>query len=159
MPKVEGVNAKTLILAMGGPEHAAKALKISDDLMSRWMSGELDPPFATKVALYWQGKYGHSTAFTESHWAHSYNVFLMNEARARVDVLEKALKQANLAPPAGRLTSHREMLQAGPAPIPGYEKTKQITTAAVDQVKTETPALASSWETTAAALDALCRPR
>ena len=122
VPNVEGVSAKILVEAMGGKAYAAQCLKVGEDLISLWMSGEVEAPFSAKVAMYWQSNYGFSLAFSESHWAHEYNCALKNEARARVEILEQAMKRAGLPLPPGRITSSAEMLGAGPTPLQGYER-------------------------------------
>lgn len=117
VPRVGGVPVKTLVEAIGGPKAAAACLRISDELMAKWITEELEAPFSAKVALFWQSRFGMEAAFSESHWSHQYNTFLKNEARARVAVLEEAIKAARLPLPAGRLTTPAEMLLAGPDPL------------------------------------------
>lgn len=114
IPPVDHLNVRDLIDSIGGPAEAATTLRVSEDLMRMWHAGEIDTPFTAQLALWWHSPWGFDQAFCESHWTHQYNTFLKREARDRVELLEAFILAQGLNPPAGRITTHQEMLLAGP---------------------------------------------
>lgn len=113
-PELRPTDMARMVREFGGDKLAAKTLRISTELLSKWQSGELEPPYTAMAALFWLSPAGLRAAFDQSHWTHSYNSFLKDEARARVAVLERAMQMAGMPLPPGRLTSSAEALLAGP---------------------------------------------
>lgn len=114
IPRLDRAPTSYLVDALGGVEIAAQRTKTSVELIRLWTTGELDTPFTAKLALYWVGPFGFDQAFSESHWAHSYNTFLKHEARERVAKLEAFITAHGLPLPPGRITTPAETLIEGP---------------------------------------------
>lgn len=107
-------STREMVAQIGGPQRASKVLRVSLDLLEAWTSERIETPWTVKLAMFWQSEHGFAAAFSSSHWTHEYNSFLKNEARARVELLERYIVARGWTPPEGRLTSHGEMLLAGP---------------------------------------------
>lgn len=103
-----------LVCDFGGTEEVAKTLRIAPELVANWSSGRTDPPYAVLLCLFWLGPAGFQEAFNQAHWTHSFNSFLKNEARARVEALERYVDAAGMPPLPGRITTPAEALLAGP---------------------------------------------
>lgn len=114
VPELDASSFRKLVDQMGGRDRACAVLGASRELVDKWYSGELHAPQSAVLACYWHGPAGFSQAFTECHWTHEYNAFLKNEARARVDLLERFIVASGLAVPPGRITTVPETLLAGP---------------------------------------------
>lgn len=121
VPKLGAGQAPELVESMGGRTRAAKVLRVDQQLLNMWISGQLEAPTTALLAMFWQSNHGFTAAFSESHWTHQYNSMLKNEARARVELLEAYIHDHGLPPPAGRLTTHKEMLTAGPYEASSFE--------------------------------------
>jgi hypothetical protein len=85
---------RELVSDYGGIDRTSKDLKIAADLLNRYLSGQLEPPYTLLLALYWQSCYGFKQAFAESHWTHQYNTFRRHEAEAKVAHLERVVGHA-----------------------------------------------------------------
>lgn len=103
-----------LVADFGGKSIVAKTLRIAPELLDNWASGRTDPPYAVLLCLFWLGPAGFREAFDQAHWTHSFNSFLKNEARTRVEMLESFIAAAGLPMPPGRITTPAEALLAGP---------------------------------------------
>lgn len=103
-----------LVSDFGGAGEVAKTLRIAPELVANWSSGRTDPPYAVLLCLFWLGPTGFQEAFNQAHWTHSFNSFLKNEARARVEALERYIEAAGLTMLPGRITTPAEALLAGP---------------------------------------------
>ena len=101
-PKLGGArDCRNLVEDYGGIDQVCKAFKVTPDLVNRYLSGQIEPPYTFLLALYWQSRYGFDQAFSESHWSHQYNCFRLAESQERVKSLEKVLEHAV------RLLEHR----------------------------------------------------
>lgn len=101
-PTLGGVrDCRNLVDDFGGIDLVCKAFKVTPDLVNRYLSGQLEPPYTFLLALYWQSRYGFDQAFSESHWSHQYNCFRLAESQERVKSLERVLEHAV------RLLEHR----------------------------------------------------
>lgn len=98
----------SLVRDYGGAARVAADFRVAVDLVNRWTSGEQEVPKTAMLALYWHTGYGVAQAYRESHWTHEYMCFLRNEARDRVELLERLIVQAGYLVPPGRLTSDAE---------------------------------------------------
>lgn len=108
---------RRLVDEIGGVHRAEVVLRASSEVVARWYSGELEPPFPVLLACWWHGPRGFDEAFRLSHWTHEYNSFLKNEARARVELLEAVITRSGFAVPPGRITSDA---QAATIPMDGW---------------------------------------
>lgn len=104
-----------LVLEFGGENEVAKTLRIAPELLQNWATGRTDPPYAVLLCLFWLGPSGFQEAFDQAHWTHSFNSFLKNEARDRVQLLERWITEAGMPLPPGRITTPAECLLAGPS--------------------------------------------
>lgn len=86
-----------LVSSYGGPLLVAKDLKVSTDLLSRWISGEIEVPYHFLLAVYWQSNYGFQQAFSESHGTHMENWRAREKAEHMCAQLETVVKQAATA--------------------------------------------------------------
>lgn len=114
IPNMGSITAHDLIDSMGGAAQAAKVIRVTQELIDLWQSGQVETPWTAMLALWWQSPYGFAQAFNESHWTHQYNSMLKREARDRVELLEAFIHAQGMQPPGRQLTTHREMLLAGP---------------------------------------------
>lgn len=87
-------NLPYLVTAYGGPELVCRDLRVSRELLDLWLSGEVHPPFYFQIALWWQGPYGFSQGFAETHFANSRNYQLLMRAVDHIAVLERLLSDA-----------------------------------------------------------------
>jgi hypothetical protein len=94
-------DCRNLVSSYGGIHRVSEDFKISPDLLNRYLSGQIDPPYTFLLALYWQSNYGFQQAFAESHWSHQYNSFRAFQAEEKVKSLERLLDHAV------RLLEHR----------------------------------------------------
>lgn len=85
---------RTLVSSLGGVSYVSKQFKMSEDLVSSYLTGEIDPPYTVLLALYWHSYYGFSQAFSEAHWTHDYNSFKRRQAEEKVVHLELVLEHA-----------------------------------------------------------------
>ena len=94
-PNLGGLrDCRNLVQDFGGIDRVCKEFKVSADLVNRYLSGQLEPPYTFLLALYWQSRYGFDQAFAESHWTHQYNCFKLAESQERVKQLERVLQHA-----------------------------------------------------------------
>lgn len=101
-PTLGGVrDCRNLVEDFGGIDLVCKSFKVTPDLVNRYLSGQLEPPYTFLLALYWQSRYGFDQAFAESHWTHQYNCFRLAESQEKVKQLERVLQHAV------RLLEHR----------------------------------------------------
>lgn len=103
-----------LVKDFGGRDVIAKSLRIDAELVDRWVSHEIEPPHVVRLCLFWLSSLGYKEAFDQAHWTHGFNVFLKNEARDRVELLEAWITQAGLPLPPGRIMTTAEILLSGP---------------------------------------------
>ena len=82
-------DCRNLVEDFGGIDLVCKSFKVSSDLVNRYISGQLEPPYTFLLALYWQSRYGFDQAFAESHWTHQYNCFRLAESQEKVKQLER----------------------------------------------------------------------
>lgn len=102
MPKLGGQSdCRRLVSDYGGLHRVCEDFKVTADLVNRYISGQLDPPYTFLLALYWQTANGFEQAFAESHWSHQYNSFRRAQADEKVKELERVLDHAV------RLLEHR----------------------------------------------------
>lgn len=95
LPKLGGVeHCKELVSDYGGVHRVADDLKVAPELVTRYITGQIDPPYVFLVALWWQTNHGFRQAFAESHWTHQYNSFRKAEAEEKVRSLERLLAHA-----------------------------------------------------------------
>lgn len=94
-------DCRNLVEDFGGIDLVCKLFKVSSDLVNRYISGQIEPPYTFLLALYWQSRYGFDQAFAESHWTHQYNCFRLAESQEKVKQLERVLHHAV------RLLEHR----------------------------------------------------
>lgn len=94
-------DCRNLVEDFGGIDRVCKQFKVAPDLLNRYLSGQLEPPYTFLLALYWQSRYGFDQAFAESHWSHQYNCFRLSESQEKVKSLERVLEHAV------RLLEHR----------------------------------------------------
>lgn len=87
-------HCRNLVADFGGIDLVCKKFKVGQDLLNRYLSGQLEPPYTFMLALYWQSRYGFDQAFSESHWTHNYNCFKLAEAKEKVNHLERVLEHA-----------------------------------------------------------------
>lgn len=103
-----------MVTQFGGPAEVCKTLRIAPELLHNWTTGRTDPPYAVLLCLFWLSPAGFKEAFDQAHWTHSFNSFLKNEARTRVERLERYIEAAGLPMLPGRITTDAEALLAGP---------------------------------------------
>ena len=103
-----------LVKDFGGVDVIATSLRIDPELVKRWISNEIEPPHVVRLCLFWLSSLGYKEAFDQAHWTHGFNVFLKNEARDRVELLEEWIKRAGMPLPPGRIMSTAEILLSGP---------------------------------------------
>lgn len=101
-PRIGGArDLRHLVEDFGGIDRVSKDFKISVDLLNRYISDQLEPPYTLLLALYWQSRIGFEQAFADSHWSHQYNSFRLAESQEKVKSLERVLEHAV------RLLEHR----------------------------------------------------
>lgn len=86
-----------LVRIYGGHDRVCRDLKISQELLHRYLRGEPDPPFTLLLALYWQTPDGFNQAFSETHQTHMFNFAMRRQAESRARLLnELILKTVDL---------------------------------------------------------------
>lgn len=86
-----------LVRIYGGHDRVCRDLKISQELLHRYLRGEPDPPFTLLLALYWQTPDGFNQAFSETHMTHMFNFAMRRQAESRARLLnELILKTVDL---------------------------------------------------------------
>lgn len=78
----------------GGPAMVAKDLRISRELLGRYLAGEVPVPYATWCALWWQSWRGFNQAFSETHYTHTHNFYMRRRAEAQRLILYKTIERA-----------------------------------------------------------------
>jgi hypothetical protein len=95
LPRLGGAEQlRELVDDYGGLAQVARDLRIGDDLLNRYLCGQLEVPYSLLVALWWQTSYGFRQGFSESSWTHNYNTFLKRQAEARAQQLEVVVQHA-----------------------------------------------------------------
>ena len=93
LPRLAGHHQlRELAHQYGGEERLGHALKIDHELMSKWLSGQIDPPYYLLVAAWFASPLGFQQAFSESHWANQENTILKNAARRETAALKTAIR-------------------------------------------------------------------
>lgn len=93
-PRISGsAQLRELVDGYGGVDRVCKDFRVAKSLLARYLSGSLEPPYTFMLAIYWQGPYGFSQAFSESHWTHQYNFSKRRVAEERCQKLEQSLKK------------------------------------------------------------------
>lgn len=69
-----------------------KDFRISEGLLAKWCSGEIDPPLTVLLAIYWQSHKGLQHAFSESHWTNQYNCFRARDAEVKQAEMANGIK-------------------------------------------------------------------
>lgn len=86
-----------LVRIYGGHDRVCRDLKLSQELLHRYLRGDTDPPFTLLLALYWQTPDGFNQAFSETHQTHMFNFAMRRQAESRARLLnELILKTAEL---------------------------------------------------------------
>lgn len=95
MPKLGGSEqCRTLVSAYGGIHRVAEDFQIDPNLLNRYLTGQIEPPYSFLVALYWHTDYGFKQAFSEAHWTHQYNTFRYHQADEKCKALERVVQHA-----------------------------------------------------------------
>lgn len=95
LPKLEGSQQfRHLVHALGGVTYVSKQFRMAQELVSSYLTGEIEPPYTVLCALYWHSHYGFSEAFSAAHWTHDFNSFRRTQAEEKSAYLERCLEQA-----------------------------------------------------------------
>lgn len=81
-----------LVRKYGGVQLVAKHFHLTESLLRKWISGELEPPLTVLLAIYWQSPIGMEHAFSESHWTNQYNCFKARDAEAKVATMTSCVQ-------------------------------------------------------------------
>lgn len=154
VPDLAPAAFRRLVDVMGGLDRAEVVLRVAPDLLRRWYSGELEPPYSVLLACWWHGPDGFAQAFESSHWTHMLMCFLRNEARGRVELLERLIREAGYVVPPGSLTSDAEILALpSDASWQAHKMTPQMPSGplarALPSPAPEKRSLLDSWQLTA----------
>lgn len=96
MPKLSPGDLADLVADYGGLAAVCRDFRIGDDLLNRYLVGQMVPPYTLLCAIYWHTADGFRQGFAEAHWTHQYNTFLRHRAEAKVQMLEQVLQHAVL---------------------------------------------------------------
>ena len=97
MPTLGGAaHLAELVHVYGGEARAAADFRIAPELLRSYLSGVMECPLATFLAIYWQGPYGFSQAMSETHWVNVANVARAKFAEAKLDQMRTFIR--HLAP-------------------------------------------------------------
>lgn len=83
-----------LVQDYGGPAMVSRDFKLSRDLIAKYSSGELNVPYVTMLALWWQSWRGFDQAFSETHNTHMHNFEMRRRAELERYILAKVVQRA-----------------------------------------------------------------